>query len=482
MTNDRFRNTIAVATFLFLVLFVPSALITNIPVNALSINGIFLFAVLVYASGRIGVDLLRAEVDLLDIFFWVFVYLFLGLVPALQMLTDSFQFPPSPSLYPDHEYFLSSLVIIAGIVGYEIGRAIVPRTSEQRNVQLSLSPKKLYAYGILTAIVLTMAYFLVGGWEFFLTPRAQQRNFLPNFGEGQAGVLIVITMLRVPILVFVLALMVNRDYRKNQSAVVDCLILFSTLILLLVNNPVSTARYWVGVVMLSLILIKLRHDTFLRLIPSLFVACMLLVFPFADLFRRSLDPSLAFDGTSIEALLQNNIILKGDYDAYQQLLNTVHYVSQEGLSYGRQLLGVVLFWLPRSIWESKPVGTGEYVAGYLDLDYLNLSSPLWAEFYIDGGFLLVLGGFVSYGYFVKWLQLHYVNARAQSTIIAIFVPIYIPYQLFLLRGSLLSAFAYIAPIILSLIALRLRRSPPGDFSADHVGHERRQSVRPWQDH
>jgi hypothetical protein len=78
-----------------------------------------------------------------------------------------------------------------------------------------------------------------------------------------------------------------------------------------------------------------------------------------------------------------------NYDAFANLMATVDYVSKNDFSFGYQLLSAFLFFIPRSIWPSKPISTGELVGNYLMDDYgfkfNNLSNPMVSEGYINFG-------------------------------------------------------------------------------------------------
>jgi hypothetical protein len=162
-------------------------------------------------------------------------------------------------------------------------------------------------------------------------------------------------------------------------------------------------------------------------------------------YTTNIDKLSLHESTSIIDPLVN----KGDYDSFQQLLNTTIYVENHGIAFGKQMLGTLMFWVPRNIWSSKPIPSGVVVADYRGYEYTNLSMPLWGEAYIDGGILGVILVFVLYGYFVRVIENLYIDNYLHGTyFLNIFVPVYAAYQLFLLRGTLMSAFAYFIPIVL----------------------------------
>jgi len=76
-----------------------------------------------------------------------------------------------------------------------------------------------------------------------------------------------------------------------------------------------------------------------------------------------------------------------DYDAWSEIMSTVAYIEEYGLTFGRQLTGTSLFFVPRSIWANKPEGTGGVVARYVMTNYTmwfkNISNPIVSEGYVD---------------------------------------------------------------------------------------------------
>lgn len=85
---------------------------------------------------------------------------------------------------------------------------------------------------------------------------------------------------------------------------------------------------------------------------------------------------------------------EGHFDSYQSILSVL---NSEIITYGNQLLGVLLFWVPRSIWSNKPIGSGAFMAEITNLDFSNISMNYFAEGYINFG---VFGMFL---FLLVWL-------------------------------------------------------------------------------
>jgi hypothetical protein len=240
------------------------------------------------------------------------------------------------------------------------------------------------------------------------------------------------------------------------------LIILLLVLNLIVSNPISSARFWTGTVILSTIFIIVNWKSYTNfLLINFFILGFIVLFPYTDAYRRSTDNTINVELQ--EDVILSNLTGNGDYDAYQMILNTVKYAQSSDITYGRQLMGAALFWVPRQYWEDKPVGSGQYVAEGLRYRYTNLSCPLWAEAYINFGMIGVILTFLVYGIVKEKLQSIYDNIRHQTekvkniNYLTVIVPFLAAYQFFALRGSLINVFAY-SSVFLLFFFLHLKRS------------------------
>ena len=139
------------------------------------------------------------------------------------------------------------------------------------------------------------------------------------------------------------------------------------------------------------------------------------------------------------------------YDAFSNILATLEYVEINGIAFGYQLLGVILFFIPRSIWVSKPTSTGELIGEYLmnttPRDYSNLSNAIVSEGYINLGifgvvlFAIILAYFIVK--FISWM----ISKNYFKEFIAFYFALHL---LFLLRGDLTNGVSYFVGPLLSI--------------------------------
>ena len=122
-------------------------------------------------------------------------------------------------------------------------------------------------------------------------------------------------------------------------------------------------------------------------------------------------------------------------------------MNEHGVAVGQQLLGVVLFWVPREVWPGKAIDTGALLANYRGYSFTNLSAPTWAELYINGGMILLVIGMILIGFGFIQLDRQLESVFRAGGLWAIAGAILPFYMLLVLRGSLLQAASTIAVMV-----------------------------------
>ena len=148
-----------------------------------------------------------------------------------------------------------------------------------------------------------------------------------------------------------------------------------------------------------------------------------------------------------------------DYDSWSNLMAAIKYSEIESITYGRQLVGAVLFFVPRSFWPNKPVGSGHFVAENMLMTrysfwFTNISMPFPAEGYINFGIL----GIILFAFILaliskitdKWYK--YNDLRL---FFSLYVCFHMIFMIFMLRGDLMSSFAYLVGNLLAIFFVPL---------------------------
>lgn len=155
-------------------------------------------------------------------------------------------------------------------------------------------------------------------------------------------------------------------------------------------------------------------------------------------------------------------LLRVDFDAFVQITSTVQYVREDlgPFLWGENFLGVVLFFIPRAIWASKPIGTGLTISEALSNPYTNVSSPLPAEALMGLG---VFGPILVFGLLAHLVQKFERGARPsvigspQASAFFIYA-ISMGFVVIILRGSLNSVAPQFATAYLAYFAMNFIKS------------------------
>lgn len=232
--------------------------------------------------------------------------------------------------------------------------------------------------------------------------------------------------------------------------VIVSLLLFFLLILLWFKNPLTEKRNALGPIYICLIFLFIPRalNTNAKTLFFLFFS-MIIIFPLTAILTHS-------DASFKEIIKEPAILIeqmKGggianafntlNYDAFSNIMTTVDYVGVNGYAYGEQFLSAFLFFVPRSIWEGKPISTGQLVGEYLIDDYgfrfSNLSNPLVSEGYINFGILGVLLVAVGLAITILKLMTWLKSDNYLKKIMAFYFAIHL---IFLLRGDFANGFSY----------------------------------------
>ncbi|NVN00099.1 oligosaccharide repeat unit polymerase [Arthrobacter sp. SDTb3-6] len=250
--------------------------------------------------------------------------------------------------------------------------------------------------------------------------------------------------LNMSLLVAVVAqIQLRKNYKALGTPAPRFLPAITTLALFIAVNPFNSPRYVFGTVILAIFATLGASATLIRyrIFSASAIVGMVLVFPLADAFRRSSTANIRDQGPIMA-------LTSGDFDAFAQIVNTLDFVSSNGILWGRQFIGVILFWMPRSFWPEKPIDTGTVLAEYKGYAYQNLSSPIWSELFINGGWVALVIGMFLIGYYLRRLDQKTEIALVSSAGLPILASILPFYLLIILRGSLLNAASYFLVIIL----------------------------------
>ncbi|MED4013677.1 O-antigen polysaccharide polymerase Wzy [Priestia aryabhattai] len=429
----------------------------------ITFNAILSYLIVSYASFKLSYLSIKNEQRLLEMTFLIFTYIWMGLAPLGHSIIGTYNW--GVSYYPSLLFTRALLMVILGITFYEIGLYWFykkEKKEKKKGKKTITSTRKMTKQWVLILSLVSftlsiLLYLKIGGISSMVATRGELAE-LNGDKLATSSKLIVSNLKKVPLFVcLIIVLYLNKlnSQAKGINKEHLALLVFLLVVNFIISNPVTNGRYWAGTVLISLLLIvfKWRKYNFSIWVISL-VSLLLVVFPYADLFRRGPDAQLKIKAFSYQ------LTQKGDYDAFQTLMNTIDYVDLLGVEWGRQFVGAIFFWVPRGIWHSKPISTGQLVAEFQNYNFTNLSSPLWAESYINFGCIGIILIFFGYGYLSGFLQKKFLenNHGNNVSIYRVIFPFLVGYQIFLLRGDLMNGIAFMSFFIL-LSVLFIHISP-----------------------
>lgn len=454
------RMVLSVASIVVLSGALPAFLLADVPSNPRSGAWVITLLIMIWAGIRLSLRWVDGTPRLFDFFFWLFVYVFMGLAPTAQ-IRSGLTSTTTPGVPTPLDAATAGIVVL-GLVCYELARVFSGLRERQRTARRPRAPAPEEAWlrgvsGGRTAALVVVAFALsayvlsqlgptalLGNREALVAARAAAWPDSAVRGLAYASGIF-------PLLVAVGALGQLRRATDSRAvrAVAGVTAVVGGVVLLLIVNPVSSARYTFGTVAFALLVYAGAVATRKRARVTMLATILgfLFLFPIADAFRRA-------DSSADRSGFFDEYLSNPDYDAFWQIANAVSYWVEGHVVVLSQFVGSVLFWVPRSLWPGKPTDTGVLLAQYRGYSFDNLSAPLWAEGMVNVGILGVVVLFVLLGVAVRVMDGRIVLAFSRGGVWAVVGAILPVYLTILLRGSLLQATGALTLTILCLLVIR----------------------------
>ncbi len=248
---------------------------------------------------------------------------------------------------------------------------------------------------------------------------------------------------------------------SNKFFVVFSLVIFIVL-LFFFKNIFTEKRNTLGPIYIALIYLffpKLLNSN-AKFFLFMFLS-MVIIFPLSSTLTHidaSLEQIFVKPSLIYESFLRFGTISGAfeslHYDAFSNIMATVEYVKLYGLSWGYQLLGVCLFFVPRSLWTTKPLSTGELIGNHLfdttPRNFTNLSNSVVSEGFINFGFIGIVVLAIVLAYFIVKFIIWHRSEDCLKQFIAFYFAVHL---MFLLRGDLTNGFSYFIGPLLSVVFL-----------------------------
>ena len=375
----------------------------------------------------------------------IFFFLFYFLAPILQLDSDSTMLLNTVK-YDVTLLLISNFYVFTFIGVYFISLVLLNKNKIKNKIELTnfRHEKILPLLYILSMIISYKAF------SEMVTIFSTLQNELEI--DSNERIMLIIERKVVNMIPFV-ALSIFIFTKRKTSFLI---IIFITLLVcvLLTKNPLLDRRNALGPIYISLLIILFKNYFTKNIrIFTLFFVMLVIFFPLTSLLTHTAVGSWEEQTVNYGELIKNHFI-DLHYDAWANIAASINYVERNGFSFGNQILGSLTFWFPRSLWENKPISTGELLGNFLmkfeTLHFNNISSTVIVEGYVDFGFT----GIITYGIilalFTYKLDKMYINGSIYSKIFSVYSSVFL---FFVLRGALLPAVAYLFGAWIAIIII-----------------------------
>lgn len=371
--------------------------------------------------------------------YFVFVYIFFGIIPWME-----YKFHISywnATFYSADMRFLLNIVIIT----LNIAIAYVYRLYSSSTGCQKISLEKRYRINrmnmVSSLLIISLALisvFIVMYTKEFNILRLVYRGLLDvgvNNDPVWKQMLVGAVIRNFPIIAFIYVL-----YFVERSYVVKTILLLAALVS---TFPLGIPRFAMATLYIPILMLQFSFVSKSKNFALLLLFGMVYIFPIVNQFRWYKE------GQSFSGDVDFSFFFEGHFDSYQSLLMVF---SENIITFGKQLLGVIFFYAPRSLWSEKPIGSGAEIAKELHLSFDNISANYFAEGYINFGlvgcyiFAIILAFAMAKMDKKMW-------CRSKSTNHTNFFPpfylLLLGFLFFILRGDLLSSASFLSGLFFS---------------------------------
>jgi len=446
----------------FLLIFLYFLLYVKIPPNIFSRDLAFPIIGTYLLIGFITIINLLQDIEhrpySLNSIFWLFNFSFFFLSPLTSYLTDSFLVTLKPQII-----LLTNILILCWSFIFMIvySSFISKKSLCYKNIN-KISSKKINEGNIKNAVFISIfaSLFLIFlfGFQAFLT-----RGLFESISSQKIQSLPLLLIIRQFIRSFPVvtcgALLLFPIKKIHNKIKWYFLIIVLILLTVIIANPLGASRSWIATGYLGLFcLLLLRKKRNGAIFLLIMLIGLFVIFPFLNLARHL----FIISELEYTVVTPKDLLTQGSFDAYENIGHTIELIQGTGIKIGRQLLGALLVFIPRSIWHNKPVGSGAVVGKYLQNNYnyynKNLANSLLAEGYLNFGIFGVLLFAFVLGKIIAALDSLYYNTADDDniTIYKVMYPFLLGNFFFILRGDFMSSFAYTVAFILASIIFVIR--------------------------
>lgn len=391
----------------------------------------FFFNVIIF-SGLVvkSISEHRFSFEFIHSFFMLFM---LTLAPMIQYYTTGCFLSYYAS---DYQILKTNSFILIWTLLFYCGRKsnksnnITSYKNNQHSFQIS---KNLETILTILMVVLAVNKIRVDGFSFFRNSSAQTNFIGTGFTTLFFAIEVSVAMLAVSISI----------YRFKNSNKTPLFLFFNLAMCLIIAFPTAIPRFLAVTIYGGIILMMFNSLKKNYLYPLAILVGFIIVFPMLSSFRyerENVNLIELFKHVTSNFENEYNTL---NYDGYMMLCRTMDYVSENHCLFGYALFGNILFFIPRSVWPTKPIGSGAFIAEYYNFTFTNCSESIIAESYLNFGIIGILLYAFILGKITQKIDALFWN-KPKNIFIQLIYTFYIHIFLILLRGDFMTGFIYIS--------------------------------------
>ena len=412
-------------------------------------NGIYqneeleLISIIIATICSITLFLFNKEPYSLYKMFIIFVSFFFCAAPIIQY-KENVQF--FGTIFSDKDYIITSVYVLFILLSvtylYIIFRRGFARNIRNRcehvkleNVTAIKANKELLL--ILISASVCCYYLYINNFN-IISLMFRGGEFTDRVNQGQIASMVAGNFFRpMPMIIFLGAYIMKVKHK---------VVLPILFILMIISSPptgmarFSAAAIYIPVILCTLSIFKKRYVFIMSMVLGLLV-----VFPFLNNFRNMSEGKQVSLGVNFDQFLELH------FDSYSMFMRVL---SEDIVTNGRQLLGPLFFFVPRSMWPDKPTGSGHYLMESMGADFTNVSMPYFGEGYINFGILGVILFVVFLAYIMARFDSRYWSVNEHVGLDQIKYCIMLALLMFILRGDLMSSCAFTCGMMCSFYAVK----------------------------
>ena len=355
---------------------------TGIPEN----NLFFITNLLILIFSYFGMLIYPSRLYSLFKVVFIFIFIFFGIIPLINEVNNNIIWGGEFDIL---DKVKTNSIILIGILFFIFGGCLKVNSFDKIISSLpDIKRLNIFFYSLFGLI----AFIILYKWNFdinsllFWSTQGEAGYFHTVFDigrDGRSDFLIYSKVIRpmpiVLLVIFIYFYKKNRKFLNNKQKLKNSILLcFLTILSVFLISPTAIARWQTATLYIPFLIIFTRVWEKPYIMQLSLIAGLFIVFPFLDKFRSFKSWS------DFNFKFNYNWIKSSHFDSYQ---NFVRVIETDFITYGNQLKGALLFFIPRSLWIEKPIGSGSILAIKMDYKFGGISMPFIAEGFVNFGLL-----------------------------------------------------------------------------------------------